>query len=233
MDKKILSLILFFLGSAGLLQAQNPKLSGKETKEGWVLLFDGKTTNGWETPDGKPVPSAWEVKDGTISTTKSAKGSDIVTVNEYTDFELSLDFKIEPGTNSGIKYFYTHYTVGGNLGLEYQVLDDQLAEDNKQANHLCGSFYDVLAPDTTVKKVKSPGKWNNVRIVAKGKNVEHWLNGKKILGFTRGSKVYTDAVAKSKFNKTQPAFGLVEKGKILLQDHGGSASFRNIKIKLI
>ena len=117
--------------------------------------------------------------------------------------------------------------------MEYQILDDKLGEDNKQENHLCGSFYDVLAPNAKVKKVNEPGQWNTVRIVAKGKNVEHWLNGIKILEFTRGSKEFTEAVSKSKFNKTEPAFGTVDKGRILLQDHGHVASFRNIKIKLL
>ena len=233
MEKKILALFLVLMGTACQLVAQEPKLSQKEIKDGWVLLFDGKTTNGWTTSSGKPVPAGWEVKGGTITTVKGGKGGDIVTVNEYKDFELSVDFNIEPGCNSGVKYFYTNYKIGGNLGMEYQVLDDQLAEDNKKDNHLCGSFYDVLTPNAAVKKVNAPGKWNTIRIVAKGKNVEHWLNGIKILEFTRGSKSFIDGVATSKFNKTDPAFGMVEKGKILLQEHGGVASFRNIKIKLL
>ena len=231
MKKKILTLMFVLVGTACLLMAQEPKLSKKEVKNGWILLFDGKTTNGWTTPGGKPVPSGWEVKDGCITTIKGGKGGDIVTVAEYKDFELSVDYSIEPGCNSGIKYFYTNYKIGGNLGMEYQVLDDQLAEDNKKDNHLCGSFYDVLAPNPTIKRVNAPGKWNTVRIVAKGKNVEHWLNGVKILKFERGSGSFTNAVATSKFNKTDPAFGTVDKGKILLQEHGGKASFRNIKIK--
>ena len=232
MKKKILTLMFVLMGIACLLTAQELKLSKKEIKDGWVLLFDGKTTNGWTTSGGKPVPTGWEVKDGCITTIKGGKGGDIVTVNEYQDFEFSVDYNIEPGCNSGIKYFYTNYKNGGNLGMEYQVLDDQLAEDNKKDNHLCGSFYDVLAPNSAVKIINLPGKWNTVRIVAKGKNVEHWLNGIKILEFTRGSKSFTEAVATSKFNKTDPAFGTVDKGKVLLQEHGGVASFRNIKIKL-
>lgn len=232
MKNKILILCLCFLGSIDPLIAQLPKLSTIETKEGWILLFDGKTTNGWTTPDGKAVPAGWEIKDGCISTVTGGKGGDIITAGEYSDFELSVDFKIEPGCNSGIKYFYTTYTKGGNLGMEYQILDDQLAEDNKKENHLCGSFYDVL-PVTGKKKINAPGEWNTIRIVSKGKQIEHWLNGVKILAFTRGDKAYTDAVALSKFNKTEPAFGMVEKGHILLQDHGSVVSFKNIKIKLL
>lgn len=230
--KKRFSFLIVLLLMAFCVGAQKPNtLTAKEQKAGWVLLFDGKTTNGWTTSGGKPVPAGWAVKDDAISTVKDGKGGDIVTVNEYKDFDFMVDFKIVPGCNSGIKYFYTKYEKGGNLGMEYQILDDKLAEDNKKENHLCGSFYDVLPPNTAAKKVNEPGQWNTIRIVAKGKNVEHWLNGKKILEFTRGSKSYTDAVATSKFSQTVPAFGMVEKGRILLQEHGGEVSFRNIKIK--
>jgi hypothetical protein len=231
MKKRILILFFCSFWGTSMISAQLPKLSANEIKQGWVLLFDGKTTNGWTTPDGKPVPAGWEVKNGCITTVKDGKGGDIVTASEYKDFDFSVDFNIVPGCNSGIKYFYTKYTNGGNLGMEYQILDDQLAEDNKKDNHLCGSFYDVLPPDAAKKKVNAPGQWNNIRIVAKEKKVEHWLNGEKILEFTRGNELYTQAVAKSKFNKTEPAFGMVEKGHILLQEHGGVVSFRNIKIK--
>ena len=232
--KKEFSILILFLLVCNFVGAQKMNsLTSNEIKQGWILLFDGKTTNGWTTGNDKPVPAGWEVKDGCITTVKDGKGGDIVTVGEYKDFEFSVDYNITPGCNSGIKYFYTKYEKGGNLGMEYQILDDKLAEDNKLENHLCGSFYDCLPPNVAEKKVNEPGKWNSIRIVAKGKNVEHWLNGKKILEFTRGSKSYTDAVATSKFNKTEPPFGMVEKGRILLQEHGGVVSFRNIKIKLL
>jgi len=231
MKRNIYLLVLFLLVAPATYSQSPNTLTSKEIKNGWILLFDGITTNGWTTSSGKSVPAGWEVKDGCITTVKDGKGGDIVTVDEYKDFEFSVDFNIVPGCNSGIKYFYTKYAKGGNLGLEYQILDDKLAEDNKKENHLCGSFYDALPPNAAEKKVNEPGQWNTIRIVAKGKNVEHWLNGKKILEFTRGSKSYTDAVAASKFSKTEPAFGMVEKGRILLQEHGGVVSFRNIKIK--
>ena len=232
MLRKILILFVLSFGIVTFGSGQITKLSDKQVKAGWKLLFDGKTTNGWTTAAGKPVTDGWEIKYGVISTVKGGKGGDIVTVNEYSNFELSMEFRIQPGENSGIKYFYTTYAKGGNLGMEYQILDNQLAEDNKKANHLCGSFYDVLAPSNP-PKINPPGKWNAVRIVAKGKHVEHWLNGKKILEFTRGSKAFTDSVAVSKFNKTEPPFGTVDKGKILLQEHGGVASFRSIKIRTL
>ena len=232
--RKVFSILVVFLLVSNCVGAQTiNSLTSKEIKQGWILLFDGKTTNGWITGSGKPAPAGWEVKDGYLTTVKDGKGGDILTVNEYKDFDFLVDYNITPGCNSGIKYFFAKYEKGGNLGMEYQILDDKLAEDNKQENHLCGSFYDCLPPNTAEKKVNGPGEWNTIRIVARGKNVEHWLNGKKILEFTRGSKSYTDAVAASKFSKTEPAFGMVEKGRILLQEHGGVVSFRNIKIKLL
>jgi Domain of Unknown Function (DUF1080) len=142
----------------------------------------------------------------------------------------SVDFLMGPTCNSGIKYFYTNYPTGGGLGMEYQVMGDVGASDNKLANHLCGSLYDIFPTDSTKKKVNPLGIWNTARIVCKGKHVEHWLNGIKILEFERGSEAYLTAVAKSKY-KTEPVFGMVEKGKILLQEHGHEVSFRNIKIR--
>lgn len=208
-------------------------LTSKEKRKGWVLLFDGQSTNGWTTTSSKPVPKGWEVSNGAITATKGGKGGDIITNTEYSNFDLYLDYNIEPECNSGVKYFFTKYEKGGNLGMEYQILDDKLAEDNKKADHLTGSFYDVLPPLESKKRVNAPGQWNTIRIRARGKNVEHWLNGIKILEYERGSKDYTDAVALSKFSKASPAFGMVEKGHILLQEHGGLVSFRNIKIKAL
>jgi len=223
---------MFVMASLSSLAKKDNVLTKKEIKEGWTMLFNGRDTDGWTTPSGKPVPKGWSISGGSITAVKGGKGGDIVTVNEYANFVLSVDFNIEPGCNSGIKYFYTKYPTGGNLGLEYQILDDVLGEDNKKDNHLLGSFYDVIAP-TGPKKVNAPGKWNNIRIVVMGNKVEHWLNGVKILEFTRGSQAYTTAVAESKFRGTVPAFGMVEKGKILLQEHGGQISFKNIKIKTL
>lgn len=231
--KFIVFSVLFILVAQFSFGQKDNLLTKKEAKEGWTLLFNGTDTDGWTTPGGKPVPSGWSIKDGCITAIKGAKGGDIITVDEYKDFIFSVDFNIEPGCNSGVKYFYTKYPTGGNLGMEYQIIDDQLGEDNKKENHLIGSLYDVLAPTVVKKKVFVPGQWNNIHIVSKNGKVEHWLNGKKVLEFTRGSKSYVEAVAKSKFSKTVPAFGMVEKGHILLQEHGGQISFKNIKIKTL
>jgi hypothetical protein len=228
-----LSITFFFITTVIFSQTDNT-LSSKEVKAGWILLFDGVSTNGWTNTRGQVAPSdGWEIKDGCINTVLGGRGRDIITENEYSDFELLVDYKITLGCNSGVKYFFTTYENGGDLGCEFQILDDINGADNKEADHLCGSFYDVLPPDESKKKVNPPGEWNTIRVVAKGRNVEHWLNGVKILEYTRGDKVFTDAVSDSKFNKTVPAFGMVEKGHVLLQYHGGLVSFKNIKIKVL
>jgi hypothetical protein len=225
-------LLAWVLAPAAFAQKDN-LLTPTERKEGWVLLFDGSSTQGWKTAGGAPVPAGWEVKSGTLSVRKGGKGGDIVSDGEFSDFDLKADFNIASEGNSGLKYFFTKYEQGGSLGFEYQILDDKLAEDNKKANHLTGSFYDVMQPDESKKKVNAPGQWNTLRIVAKGHHVEHYLNGVKILEFNRGDKVYTEAVALSKFSKAVPAFGSPEKGHILLQEHGAEVSFKNIKIKAL
>lgn len=225
-------LVASLMGPAAVLAQPVNTLSPQEKKQGWVLLFDGVGTTGWTTPGGQPVPAGWVVENGTLTAKKGAKGGDIVTANQYADFDLQFEYNLEPEGNSGVKYFYTKYETGGNLGMEYQLLDDKLAEDNKKENHLTGSCYDVLPPAAT-KKVNEPGQWNTVRIVAKGQHVEHWLNGVKVLEFTRGSPAFTEAVAGSKFSKTVPAFGTVGKGHILLQEHGHAVSFRNVKVKTL
>ena len=225
-------LVISLLGTATAFSQSFNTLTPAEKKAGWVLLFDGVSTTGWTTTGGKPVPDGWATQNGTLTAKKGAKGGDIVSAGQYADFELSLDYDLAPEGNSGVKYFYTKYETGGNLGMEYQIIDDKLAEDNKKANHLTGSFYDVL-PVVVQKKVNEPGRWNTLRIVANGKRVEHWLNGVKLLEFVRGSPSFTEGVSASKFSKTVPAFGTVDKGHILLQEHGGEISFRNIKIKAL
>lgn len=220
-----------------LVSAQLPKLSTEEVKQGWVLLFDGQSTKGWEKSNGDAFPSSgWVIKNGELSVVLSKDsngGGDIVTLDDYADFEFMTDFKVTVGANSGIKYFFTKYEKGGLLGLEYQILDDAVNPDAKlgvNGNRVCGSFYDMI-PSSANRKVKPIGEWNTARIISKGKHVEHWLNGVKIIEFDRGSEAYMKALAQSKFKDAVPSFGSVTKGRILLQDHGSEVSFRNIKIK--
>lgn len=216
--------------------AQVNTLTAKEEKAGWKLLFNGKNLDGW-TSVGKDTPPAtgWVIENGELIVKKTGdrRGGDIITKEQYADFELKVDFKITEGANSGIKYFFMRYEKGGWLGLEYQVLDDanhpdaKLGRDN---NRLQAGLYDMYAPDAK-KKDKPIGQWNEARIVAKGSKVEHYLNGKKVLTFDRKSADYRKTWELSKYKDCVPMFGDVPQGHILLQDHGDIVSFRNVKIR--
>ncbi len=234
--KCILSLLVVFSSVLSPVFAQKPNtLTPEENKNGWILLFDGTNTSQWTTPDGKPFSaSGWIVQNGELGL-KPVKGNnytDIITTNEYSDFDLMVDFKTTVDANSGIKYFFTNYEKGGKLGLEYQVLDDVVnidAREGRNGDRKCGSLYDIL-PASPDKKLNPVGQWNTARIVSKGKHVEHWLNGKKILEYDRGGKEYRKGLKLSKFANVVPVFGTVAKGHILLQYHLSEVWFRNIKI---
>ena len=234
---KKITFILISVLFAQFAFAQINTLTPKEKEEGWKLLFNGKNLDGW-TSVGKDTPPSfgWEIKDGILTVKKEGdkQGGDIITQEQFSDFELLVDFKITEGANSGIKYFFTRYKEGGWLGLEYQILDDERHPDAKMGrdgNRLQAGLYDMLAPKN--KQDKPIGEWNQARIVAKGSKVTHYLNGKEVLSFDRKSESYHKAWELSKYNKSVPMFGDVEKGHILLQDHGDVLSFRNVKIRVL
>lgn len=202
----------------------------------WISLFDGTNTDAWRGHNAETVPAKWKIENGLLVFEPSAEGSggDLVTKDEYGDFEFELEFKITEGANSGIKYFVVEEMSKGRsgLGLEYQILDDQKHPDAKMGingNRMLGSLYDLIAPDKN-KQVNSIGQWNKARIVSRGKHVEHWLNGQKVLEFERGSEDFMKRIAQSKY-KDIAGFGLAEKGHILLQDHGNKIYFRSIRIR--
>ena len=237
MTKIITFLTMFLFLWTGNIYSQDNQLTAKEKKEGWVLLFNGKNLDGW-TSVGKDAPPAfgWVVKNGILNVRKQGdkRGGDIITRDQYSDFDLKVDFRITKGANSGIKYFFTKYEKGGWLGLEYQILDDENHPDAKlgrDGNRLEGGLYDMLP--TSPKQVNPIGEWNQARIVAKGTKVTHYLNGKKILSFDRSSEQYKKAWQLSKYKNSKPMFGDVKEGHILLQDHGDEVSFRNVKIKVL
>jgi hypothetical protein len=152
-------------------QERDNSLTKKEQKEGWKLLFNGKNLDGW-TSVGKdnPPSSGWQVENGVLSTVKTEGrgGGDIITKEEFADFELSLDFKISHGGNSGIKYFFTRYEAGGWLGLEYQILDNTNHPDAKMGrdgNRLQASLYDMFPLEK--EQANLVEQWNHARIVAK------------------------------------------------------------------
>lgn len=217
-------------------------LTVDDKKHGWELLWDGKTTKGWKGAKLAEFPeNGWEIKNGELTVlpsggAESAAGGDIVTKELYGNFEFKVDFKLTAGANSGIKYYVDteiNKGKGSSIGLEFQILDDALHPDAKLGNHdgsrTVSSLYDLIQADTN-KYMNAIGEWNSAHIISKNNHVEHWLNGMKVLEYERGSKDFLKLVSESKYKKW-PNFGLLEKGQILLQDHGDRVSFKNIKIK--
>lgn len=218
------------------------QLSSFEKAGGWQLLFNGKNSTGWTGAYKKEFPAkGWDIKDGILGVmpsdgAESTNGGDIVTEQQFSAFDLSFEFKLTPGANSGVKYFVTlsENNSGSAIGLEYQLLDDTLHPDAKlgrDGNRTLASLYDLIKAEKQSRFIHQPGNWNWGRIVVYPNNhVEHYLNGIKVLEYDRGSEAFRNLVAISKY-KVWPGFGEAPKGHILLQDHGNAVQFRNIKIR--
>ena len=216
---------------AGEAPARPNTLSDNEKADGWRLLFDGKTTDGWHAYRGRGVPDKWKVLDGAlvVSPKNGKNGGDIVTDDDFDSFELSFEWKVTPGANSGVMY---HVSEGEDApfftGPEYQVLDNKRHPDGRSKLTSAASCYALYPPSEDA--TRPVGEWNRGRIVVRGNHVEHWLNGKKVVTYELGSDDWTGRVAKSKFNAWKK-FGTVKKGKIDLQDHGDEVAFRSIKVR--
>ena len=204
-------------------------LTAAEKAAGWRLLFDGRTTAGWRGFRKTDMPAGWTVEDGAL--TRTAAASDIVTIDQFGDFELAFEWKVVPAGNSGVFCRVTEgSTAVWHSAPEYQILDNAGHEDGKKPETSAGSIYALYAPvkDATRK----PGEWNQARIVMKGTHLEHWLNGVKLVECEIGSPDWNARVAQSKF-KTYPQFGKATRGFIAIQDHGDWVSYRNIKVKIL
>lgn len=219
--------------------AQTPNtLTKKEVKAGWKLLFDGESLKGWHSFKADTVGKKWKVKDGTIVFDQSEKGrktgGDLVTDGEYENYELNLEWKVEKGSNSGIIFDIQEspkYGATWQTGPEMQVLDNKDADDNKKQNHLAGCLYD-MSGDSTVSKPKPIGEWNKVRLIQNKGHLTFYLNDIKTFEGTIGDDEWKKMIANSKFSsKGFEDFAKVAKGHIAVQEHPGSSSWRNIKIK--
>lgn len=224
------------------------ELTEMEKRHGWRFLWDGKTTNGWRQANSEEFPEqGWVIEGGTLTVLESGGGEsrfagDIVTEQEFSDFEFEVEFKITKGANSGIKYFVMEGLnpgSGSEIGPEFQILDNDNHPDAKMGvagNRTVGSLYDMITAtnlseaDRDDIRFKGIGEWNKARIVANGNHVEHWLNNIKVVEYDRGSQIYRNLVQKSKYN-VYDNFGEAESGHILLQDHGNRVSFRSIKVR--
>lgn len=225
---RIPSLIVCAVLLAGALPAApSNQLSPAEKADGWKLLFDGNSLSGWRGYKSE-TPAGWTVQNGVLSLATGRKG-DLVTQQEFGDFELALDWKIAAGGNSGILY-----RVGlgdpapARSGPEFQLLDNARAKDNAIPSHLAGALYDLVVPPKDV--TRPVGEWNEARIRIQGWKIEHWLNGVKLVEMDLASPAGKALIQGSKF-KTWPRFASLPRGHIVLQDHGDIVSFRNIRVR--
>ena len=223
------------------------ELTAAERAAGWRLLFDGRTLSGWRGLGYDSVPTAhWMVVDGAIKKIagknvarqadgQPLQGGDLMTVDTFADFEVTWEWKVAPGANSGVKYNVSEAVSMAQapnhaaLGFEYQILDDDRHEDGKLPTHRAGALYDLVAPGSG-KHLRPVGEWNRSKVIFRGNHGEHWLNGEKIVEFDLGTARMDSALAASKYRSIQ-GFAERRKGHIVLQDHGDEVYFRNIKVR--
>lgn len=209
-------------------------LTAQERAEDWQLLFNGRDLAGWRSFGGGAPPSSWTVRDGTLVLTKDdgrMSGTDLVTADSYGAFELTLDWKVERGGNSGVFYLARNAPQTTNIyetGIEMQILDDAGHPDGKIPSHRAGALYDITVPPPGASR--PAGSWNHARLRVEPGRIRQWLNGKLTADVPYGDAAWRAKVAASKFAK-MPLFGTFPSGMIGLQDHGEPVAFRNIKLR--
>lgn len=241
--KKFISALFItaiLLSSVSVFAQKVNKLTGKEKKAGWVLLFNGKDFDGWRQYNGNAMPANWTIEDNAMKVFlgegkqagHGANGDILFSNKKYRNFELSIDWKAGDMANSGI-FYYIKEVPGKPIyyaAPEIQVLDNENATDNKIASHLAGSLYDMIAADP--KTVKPAGQWNTCVIRIKDGKASVSMNGTEVVTYTHWTPEWDQLVENSKF-KNFPGFteGIAREGYIGLQDHGYTVWFRNIKIR--
>ena len=213
----------------------NPLLTDEEQKEGWKLLFDGTSISGWHNYGGGPVGSQWKVENAALKFAGSEKkdtiAQDIITDEEYENFHLKLEWKVDTGANSGIMFYVVEDTAHRRpywTGPEMQVLDNEKHPDSKIPKHRAGDLYDLIS--CSKETVRPALEWNQAEIKAVNGKLDFWLNGENVVSTQMWDDNWNKMIAASKF-KQWPGFGTFKKGRICLQDHGDNVWFRNIKIK--
>ncbi len=223
-----LIVLLFVAGLFSAAQAAENTLTAKEKADGWVLLFDGKTTHGWRSYKKTEAGAQWQVIDGVLTLTQGG-GGDLVTDKDYTNFELAFDWRISKMGNSGVMY---HVSEGAGdhpylSGPEYQLLDNAHGEPPLET---AAGLFGLVAPSKDV--TKPVGEFNHSLLKVDHNHVEHWLNGVKVAEYTIGSEDFENRIKGTKFEKW-PEFAKHDTGLIVLQDHGDGVAFRNIKIHVL
>lgn len=227
------------------------QLTEHEERQGWELLWDGRTTNGWTGAHISGFPEqGWSVEDGVLivndsqGSEEAAGGGDIVTTDTYGNFILEVDFRLTRGANSGIKYFVDpglNRGQGSAIGCEFQILDDEFHPDAREGvngNRTLASLYDLIPADARYHnadlnstKPVNEYEWNRATIVSKDNRVTHYLNGIKVVEYERNTQMWRSLVDYSKYEQWESFCGS-EQGNILLQDHGDEVHFKNIKINV-
>jgi hypothetical protein len=226
----VIAMAVLFVGKSASAQELN-KLTPKEVKDGWELLFDGKSLDKWRCYKMDKV-QGWAIENGAFTALglPEGKGGDIITREVYKDFELYLEWKVEQNSNSGVFFHVVEadqYSTVYMTGPEYQLLDDFGSPESQPKNN-SGANYDVHAPK--FGQVKTLDEWNTTKIVVKGAHVEHWLNDRKVVEYEMYTPEWEDLKNKSKWKNVE-GYAKYKEGYIALQDHGGMTSFRNIKIR--